>query len=139
MKNPITPQEIKITLCTVSASVLLFSSMEVQAASTEDESIPWYRQDVPAFTLPTPDPVLTNGFTANTQTINEAAPSAWERVYGRASRQAETDYLASQFSGSSDSLSRGPALYTLKDGSGATQRVGLLGGRASSRATATAF
>lgn len=133
MKTPITPQEIKITLCVVSTSLLLCSSMEVQAASTEDESIPWYRQDIPAFTLPTSDSTLT-GFTANTnfethpQTINEAAPSAWERVYGRASRQAETDYLASQFSGS-DSLSKGPALYTLKNGSGATQRVGLVGGQ----------
>lgn len=134
MKNPITPQEIKIALCTVSTSLLLCSSMEVQAASTEDESIPWYRQDVPAFILPTSDSTLTGGFTANTsfetlpQTINEAAPSAWERVYGRASRQAETDYLASQFSGS-DTLSKGPALYTLKNGSGATQRAGLLGGQ----------
>ena len=133
MKSPITPQEIKITLCTVSTSLLLCSSMEVQAASTEDESIPWYRQDVPAFTLPTSDSTLTGSFTANTvfetQTLSDAAPSAWERVYGRASRQAETDYLASQFSGNSDSLSKGPALYTLHTGSGATQRVGLLGGQ----------
>lgn len=107
--------------------------MEVQAASTEDESIPWYRQDVPAFTLPTSDSTLTSSFTANTvfeaQPLSEAAPAAWERVYGRTSRQAETDYLASQFSGNSDSLSKGPALYTLHTGSGATQRVGLLGGQ----------
>lgn len=135
MKNPITPQEIKITLCTVSTSLLLCSSMEVQAASSEDESIPWYRQDVPVFTLPTPDSALAGSFNSNTTfethplTINEAAPSAWERVYGRASRQAETDFLTSQFSGNSDSLSKGPAIYTLQNGSGATQRVGLLGGQ----------
>jgi outer membrane autotransporter protein len=118
MKTSITSQEIKITLCTVSTSLLLCSSMDVQAASPEDESIPWYRQDVPVFTLPTPDSTLIKGFTANTTfetrplTINEA----------------KTDYLASQFSGNSDSLSKGPAIYTLHNDSGPTQRVGLLGG-----------
>ncbi|MFW0756887.1 autotransporter domain-containing protein [Pseudomonas sp. H11T01] len=134
MKTSFTSQEIKITLCTVSTSLLLCSSMEVQATSPEDESIPWYRQDVPVFTLPTPD-VTSGRFVSNPSrdayplTIKEAAPAAWDRVYGQASRQAETDYLASQFSGNADSLLKAPALYTLQNDSGPTQRVGLVGGQ----------
>jgi outer membrane autotransporter protein len=134
MRISITPQEIKITICTVSTSLLLCSSMEVQAASNEEESTPWYRQDIPVFTLPTPDSTY-NTFTSNPSrdthplTIKEAAPSAWEQLYGQASRQAETDYLGSQYSGNTGSLSKAPALYTLQNDNGPTQRVGLLGGQ----------
>ena len=60
MKTSITPHEIKITFCTVSSSILLCSSMEAQAGPAADETIPWYREDVPVMTLPatviTPEP-----------------------------------------------------------------------------------
>ncbi|VVN93100.1 autotransporter outer membrane beta-barrel domain-containing protein [Pseudomonas fluorescens] len=132
MKTSITPQEIKITICAVSTTLLLCSSMEVQAGNAEEESTPWYRQDIPVFTLPTPDSTFTGPYSSNPRldtqplTINEAAPAAWERVYGQASRQAESDFLTSQYA---DHLSRGPALYTLKNDSGHTQRVGLVAGQ----------
>lgn len=132
MKTSITQKEIKITICTVTTTLLICSSMEVQAGSAEDEPTPWYRQDIPVFTLPTTDSTFSGPHTSNPRldthllTLNEAAPGAWERVYGQASRQAESDFLASQFSGN---LPKGPALYTLKNDSGHTQRVGLVGGQ----------
>ena len=52
MKTSFTQQEIKVTFCTVSSSLLLCSSMEVQASPAEEETTPWYRQDVPVLTLP---------------------------------------------------------------------------------------
>src|SRR3989344_5794274 len=54
MKTSFTPQEIRISVCTVSSTLLLCSSMEVQASPTEEETTPWYRQDVPSLTLSAP-------------------------------------------------------------------------------------
>lgn len=61
-------------------------------------------------------------------TIEDAAPSAWDQVYGQASRQAQTDFLAQDFSNPDSSEFKGPAILTLQSGSGHTQRVGLVGG-----------
>ncbi|RBH38981.1 autotransporter outer membrane beta-barrel domain-containing protein, partial [Pseudomonas sp. MWU13-2860] len=52
MKTSLTQQEIKITFCTVSSSLLLCSSMEVQASPVEEDMSPWYRQDVPMLSMP---------------------------------------------------------------------------------------
>ncbi|MNP59433.1 hypothetical protein D3C76_1544300 [compost metagenome] len=52
MKTTLTPKEIKVTFCTVSSSLLLCSTMQVQAATDEQETAPWYRQDIPTLSLP---------------------------------------------------------------------------------------
>ncbi|MGG7649135.1 MULTISPECIES: autotransporter outer membrane beta-barrel domain-containing protein [Pseudomonas] len=136
MKTSFTQQEIKVTFCTVSSSLLLCSSMEVQAGPAADEATPWYRQDVPVMTLPavTFTAPYSRRFSAASDTrssrltIEDAAPSAWDQVYGQASRQAQTDVLAQGFAGPGSSEFKGPAILTLKSGSGHTQRVGLVGG-----------
>ncbi|KAA0980097.1 autotransporter outer membrane beta-barrel domain-containing protein [Pseudomonas sp. ANT_H12B] len=136
MKTSFTQQEIKVTFCTVSSSLLLCSSMEVQAGPAENETTPWYRQDVPVMTLPavTITAPYPGRFSAASDTrssrltIEDAAPSAWDQVYGTASRQAQTDYLAQDSSIFGASAFKGPAILTLQSGSGHTQRVGLVGG-----------
>ena len=40
MKTTLTPKEIKVTFCTVSSSLLLCSSMEVQADPAEEDTLP---------------------------------------------------------------------------------------------------
>jgi outer membrane autotransporter protein len=134
MNASLIQHEIKITLYTVSTSLLLCTSMEIQASSVEDEAVPWYRQDVPAFTLPTPD--VTNnirfirdpGRDNQLLTVEQAAPSAWDRVYGQPAGNAERDVLNSQFSGMTGAEVKGPAVLTLQSNGGSTQRVGLVGG-----------
>ncbi|MBK5395801.1 autotransporter outer membrane beta-barrel domain-containing protein [Pseudomonas sp. TH39(2020)] len=136
MKTSFTQQEIKVTFCTVSSSLLLCSSMEVQAGPAEDVTLPWYRQDVPVMALPAVTiaaPYLGRFSTASDTrsshlTIEDAAPSAWDQMYGQASRQAQTDVLAQGFAIPGSSEFKGPAILTLQSGSGHTQRVGLVGG-----------
>jgi outer membrane autotransporter protein len=110
--------------------------MEVQAGPAEDETTPWYRQDVTVMTLPavTITAPYPGRFSAASDTrsshltIEDAAPSAWDQVYGQASRQAQTDVLAQGFAIPGSSEFKGPAILTLQSGSGHTQRVGLVGG-----------
>ncbi|MHC8381152.1 autotransporter domain-containing protein [Pseudomonas sp. LB3P14] len=136
MKTSFTQQEIKVTFCTVSSSLLLCSSMEIQAGPAEEETTPWYHQDVPVMTLPavTITAPYPGHFSAASDTrsshltIEDAAPSAWDQVYGQASRQAQTDFLAQGFSNPGSSEFKGPAILTLQSGNGHTQRVGLVGG-----------
>ena len=134
MKTPRTHHEITLTLCTVSSSLLLCSSMEVRAQPADDQTLPWYRENVPAFTLPTPD-VAYGGYFARTPgfgnpplTIAEAAPFAWDRIYGQPSRQAETDFLMAHVGQSMGSEFKGPPLLSLPTNGGATQHLGLIGG-----------
>jgi hypothetical protein len=134
MKTSFTPQEIKVTFCTVSSSLLLCSSMEVQASPAEEETTPWYNQEVPVLTLPTLATTYPGRFSANPDLrsshliIEDAAPSAWDQLYGQASRQAQTDYLSQGFSIPGTNDFKGPAILTLQSGSGHTQQVGLIGG-----------
>lgn len=134
MKTSFTPQEIKVTFCTVSSSLLLCSSMEVQASPAEEETTPWYDQDVPVLTLPALATNYPGRFSAKPDlrsshlTIEDAAPSAWDQLYGQASRQAQTDYLSQGFSIPGANEFKGPAILTLQSGSGHTQQVGLIGG-----------
>ncbi|EXF93179.1 autotransporter subunit beta [Pseudomonas fluorescens HK44] len=134
MNTSLIQHEIKITLYTVSTSLVLCTSMKVQASSVEDEVTPWYQQDVPTLTLPTPDTsnsirfIHNPGLDNQLLTVEQAAPSAWDRVYGQPARSAERDILGSPFSGTTDSELRGPALITLQSSGGSTQRVGLVGG-----------
>ena len=134
MKTSFTPQEIKVTFCTVSSSLLLCSSMEVQASPAEEETTPWYDQEVPVLTLPALATTYPGRFSANPDlrsshlTIEDAAPSAWDQLYGQASRQAQTDYLSQGFSIPGANEFKGPAILTLQSGSGHTQKVGLIGG-----------
>lgn len=134
MKTPITPHEIKITFCTVSSSILLCSSIEAQAGPAADETTPWYRADVPVMTLPTT--VITPGpqrFSPRpdlqgTRLITEdLAPSAWDELYGRSARQAQTDVLSSGYATPGSGDFKGPAVLTLQSGSH-TQTIGLIGG-----------
>ncbi|MDD0994929.1 autotransporter outer membrane beta-barrel domain-containing protein [Pseudomonas sp. TNT2022 ID1044] len=134
MKTSLTQQEIKITFCTVSSSLLLCSSMEVQAQPAEDESTPWYRQDIPVLTLPAPtskypgrnSPVADRR--SSQLTTEDVTPTAWDQFYGQASRQAQTDALAQGFTIPGSGEMKSPAILTLQSGSGHTQRVGLIGG-----------
>ncbi len=135
MNTSLTQHEITITLYTVSTSLLLLcTSMEIQASPVEDEAIAWYQQDVPAFTLPTPD-VSNNirfirdpGRDNQLLTVEQAAPSAWDRVYSQPARSAERDVLNSPFSGMTGAELKGPVLVTLQNDNGSTQRMGLVGG-----------
>lgn len=134
MKISITPHEIKITFCTVSSSILLCSSMEAQAGSAADDTTPWYRENVPVMTLPatviTPDPQRSNpkpDLRGGDLITEDLAPGAWEQLYGRSARQAQTDVLSSGFAPSGSGDVKGPAVLTLRSGSGHTQTVGLIG------------
>ncbi|KNH29735.1 autotransporter subunit beta [Pseudomonas syringae] len=134
MKTSFTPQEIRITFCTVTSSLLLCSSMEVQAASAEDETTPLYNQELPGLTLPAgaspyPGRSRVNPDLQNSRlTVEDASPSAWDHVYGKTSRQAQTDSLAQGSSIPGASEFKGPAVLTVESNSGHTQRVGLIGG-----------
>lgn len=134
MKISITPHEIKIIFCTVSSPILLCSSMEAQAGPAADETTPWYREDVPVLTLPTtvitpgpqrlsPRPDLQG---ANLIT-EDLAPGAWDQLYGRSARQAQTDVLSSGFATPGSGDFKGPAVLTVQSGSH-TQTLGLIGG-----------
>ncbi|SEO13465.1 autotransporter outer membrane beta-barrel domain-containing protein [Pseudomonas sp. ok266] len=134
MRTSITPHEIKITFCTVSSSILLCSSMEAQAGPAADETTLWYRADVPVMTLPTT--VITPGpqrFSPRpdlrgTRLITEdLAPSAWDELYGRNARQAQTDVLSSGFATPGSGDFKGPAVLTVQSGNH-TQTLGLIGG-----------
>ncbi|AKV09029.1 autotransporter subunit beta [Pseudomonas fluorescens NCIMB 11764] len=134
MKTSFTPQEIKVTFCTVSSSLLLCSSMEVQASPAEEESSLWYDQEVPALTLPALASTYPGRFSANPDlrsshlTIEDAAPLAWDQLYGQTSRQAQTDYQSQGFTLPGAHQFKGPAILTLQSGSGHTQQFGLIGG-----------
>ncbi|MGX1185738.1 hypothetical protein AB7M29_003417 [Pseudomonas sp. F-14 TE3623] len=134
MKTSFTPQEIRITFCTVTSSLLLCSSMEVQAASAEDETTPLYNQELPGLTLPAGAPPYPGRSRVNPDlqnsrlTVEDASPSAWDHVYGKTSRQAQTDSLAQGSSIPGASEFKGPAVLTVESNSGHTQRVGLIGG-----------
>ncbi len=135
MKTSLTPHEIKITFCTVSSSILLCSSMEAQAGPVADETTPWYRQDVPILTLPatviTPDPQRLSprpDLRGNHLITEDLAPSAWDQLYGQASRQAQTDILNPGFATPGGGTLKGPPVLTLQGSSGQTQRIGLIGG-----------
>lgn len=90
MKTSLTQQEIKITFCTVSSSLLLCSTMEVQAAPAEDDTSPWYRQDVPVLALPALATTYAGRFSpapdmrSRDFTTEDATPYAWDQVYGQA-------------------------------------------------------
>ncbi|MBF6036282.1 autotransporter outer membrane beta-barrel domain-containing protein [Pseudomonas sp. P155] len=134
MKTPITPHEIKITFCTVSSSILLCSSMEAQAGSAADETTPWYRADVPVMTLPvtviTPGPQRLSprpDLQGANLITEDLAPSAWDELYGRSARQAQTDVLSSGYATPGSGDFKGPAVLTLQSGSH-TQTIGLIGG-----------
>ncbi|PWK40276.1 autotransporter outer membrane beta-barrel domain-containing protein [Pseudomonas sp. B21-040] len=135
MKTSFTQQEIKVTFCTVSSSILLCSTLEVQAGPTEQETAPWYRQEVPVLALPSSIIALYPGHfgaasdtTSSSLTIEDEAPSTWDQVYGKPSRQAQTDYLSQGFSIPGSTELKGPAILTLQSSSGHTQKVGLIGG-----------
>jgi outer membrane autotransporter protein len=134
MKISFTSQEIKITFCTVTGSLLLCSSMEVKASPAEDEVPPWDSQELPTLSLPAysatyPGYLRVNpALQSSRLTIENAAPTAWDQVYGKTSRQAQTDYLAQGSSISGASEFKGPALLTVQSNGGHTQRVGLIGG-----------
>ncbi|MBK5417596.1 autotransporter domain-containing protein [Pseudomonas sp. TH31] len=134
MKTSFTQQEIKITFYTVSGSLLLCSSMEVQAGPAEDDATPWYRQDVPTLTLPNIAAIYPGHFSATPDmrsshlTIEDAAPGAWDQLYGQASRLAETNVLSGAFSLPGADEFKGPAILTLQSSGGRVQRVGLVGG-----------
>ncbi len=136
MKTSFTQQEIKVTFCTVTSSILLLSTLEAQAGPTEEEVAPWYRQDIPAFTLPATSNTApypgrfgtASDTTSSRLTIEDEAPSTWDQMYGKPSRQAQTDFqsLGSSIPGTTEL--KGPAVLTLQSGSGHTQKVGLIGG-----------
>ncbi|WP_053188177.1 autotransporter domain-containing protein [Pseudomonas thivervalensis] len=86
MKTSLRPQEFTTTLQTVSTSLLLLSSMEVQAWPTEESTQPWY------------------GRTPSTHL--DTARFATEPPSGKS-----------------------PALFTLRNDSGHTQRMGLISGQ----------
>jgi outer membrane autotransporter protein len=53
MKTSTIPQDITLVVCSVSTSLLLYISLDVQAAP-QDEPIPWYRGNIPFMALLTP-------------------------------------------------------------------------------------
>lgn len=129
MKTSLTPHELKITFCTVSGSLLLCSSMEAHAEFSADERA-WYRADVPVMTLPvtviTPGPLPLSQQSSRLIT-EDLAPSAWDELYGKSARQAQTDALSTGYALAGGEF-KGPAVLTLKSGNGTTQTLGLIGG-----------
>ena len=108
--------------------------MEAQAGPAADETTPWYRADVPVMTLPatviTPGPqrFSPRPDLQGTRLITEdLAPSAWDELYGRSARQAQTDVLSSGYAMPGSGDFKGPAVLTVK-GSSHTQTIGLIGG-----------
>lgn len=134
MKTSFTPQEIKVTFCTVSSSLLLCSTLEAQAGPAEDDATPWYRQDIPTLSLPTVPAIYPGRFSATPDlrssrlTTEEAAPGAWDQLYGQPSRLAETDVQSAGFALPGADELKGPALLTLHSSGGQVQRLGLVGG-----------
>ncbi|RON52572.1 autotransporter domain-containing protein [Pseudomonas frederiksbergensis] len=134
MKTSFTPHEIKITVCTVSSTLLLCSSMDVQADPAEDETAPWYRQEVPTLALPAAAATYPGRFSVNPDlrssrlTTEDASPTAWDQLYGQPSRQAQTDFQFGDSAIPGADEFKGPALLTLQSSSGHVQRVGLIGG-----------
>lgn len=134
MKNSLTQQEIKVTICTVSSSLLLCSTMEVQASPAEEAATPWYDQEVPALTLPALATTTPGRFSAKPDLrsshlmTEDVSPLAWDQLYGKASRQAQTDFQTQGSSIPGANEFKGPAILTVQSGSGHTQRVGLVGG-----------
>ncbi|WP_282413261.1 autotransporter outer membrane beta-barrel domain-containing protein [Pseudomonas sp. PS01299] len=135
MKSSFTPQEIKVTFCTVSSSILLCSSMEAQAGPAADETTPWYHQDMPVLTLPatvvTPEPqrLSPRPDLRGTDLITEdLAPAAWDRLYGQSARQAQTDVLSPGFATPGNGDFKGPPVLTVQSAGGHTQTLGLIGG-----------
>jgi outer membrane autotransporter protein len=108
--------------------------MEVQASPAEEETSLWYDQEVPALTLPALASTYPGRFSANPDlrsshlTIEDAAPLAWDQLYGQTSRQAQTDYQSQGFTLPGAHQFKGPAILTLQSGSGHTQQFGLIGG-----------
>ncbi|SSB97292.1 outer membrane autotransporter barrel domain-containing protein [Pseudomonas sp. 43mfcvi1.1] len=86
MKTSLRPQEITITFHTLSTSLLLLSSMEVQAWPGEETTQPWY---------------------------------------GR----TQSHDLSTAAIGGDPASSKSPALFTLRNDSGHTQRMGLISGQ----------
>ncbi|MBC8996845.1 autotransporter outer membrane beta-barrel domain-containing protein [Pseudomonas sp. N40(2020)] len=136
MKTSFHTHEIKISFCTVSSSLLLCSSMEAQAGPAADETTPWYRENVPVMSLPatviTPGPQRINprpDLRGATLITEDLAPGAWEQLYGRSARQAQTDVLSSSFATPGSGHFKGPAVLTLRSGNGPTQTIGLIGGQ----------
>src|SRR5689334_11882053 len=100
MNTSLTLQETKVSFCTVSNSLLLCSSIELLAATAEQETTPWYRQDIPTIGLTTLAATWPGQFSAHPDlrssslTTEDAAPTAWDQLYGQPSRQAQTDYIS---------------------------------------------
>lgn len=57
----------------------------------------------------------------------DLAPSAWDELYGRSARQAQTDVLSSGYAMPGSGDFKGPAVLTLQSASH-TQKIGLIGG-----------
>ncbi|HWH89581.1 MAG TPA: autotransporter outer membrane beta-barrel domain-containing protein [Pseudomonas sp.] len=129
MKTSLTPHAFKITLCTVSGSLLLCSSMEAHAGSAAGETA-WYRADVPVMILPatviTPRP-LPLGQRSSRLISEEPAPSDWDELYGKTAGQNQADALPSRYAMPAGQF-KGPAVVTLRSANGATQTLGLIGG-----------
>ena len=135
MNTSLFHHEMSLTLYTVSTTLLvLCTSMEILAADADEEAIPWFRQDVPSFTFPAPQPLQTGRFLSQPAldnqrlSIEQAAPSAWQRVYGQPAAQAEHDIFNSPFAAVAAPAFKGPALLTVHGNGGSTQRLGLIGG-----------
>jgi outer membrane autotransporter protein len=108
--------------------------MEAQAGPAADETTPWYRADVPVMTLPvtviTPGPQRLSprpDLQGANLITEDLAPSAWDELYGRSARQAQTDVLSSGYATPGSGDFKGRAVLTLQSGSH-TQTIGLIGG-----------
>ena len=134
MKYSFTSQEIKSTFCTVSGSLLLCSSMEAQAWPDLEENPLWYDQGATPLTLPAlamPLPNRSPGhpdLRSSRLTVEAAAPSAWDDVYGQVSRYAQSHFEDQESAAAGTEVFKGPAILTLQSGSGHVQRLGLVSG-----------
>ncbi|WP_397452737.1 autotransporter outer membrane beta-barrel domain-containing protein [Pseudomonas sp. NA-150] len=106
MNTSMTPRDIKLAVYTVSTSLLLCSTLEVQAASTENDPIPWERGSFPVVSL-----------------MPSALGISPHNLATNPSPQAESQWLARN--ALLDPAPISPALYTSHSSNGDTQRVGI--------------
>lgn len=150
MKTALSSREITHTLCTVSTSILLCTSMETQAAPPENQPETWYQENpisigfLPSGNLLAPgamtdssahQPGLDFFNKTSTPITNDTEQPALARPFG----QGEVRNLDPLQSAALSTFLIGPAMFTSRSAGGQTQRAGLFVGNSRLSGTPESF